>query len=153
MAVYCIVWMVNTFLKYSLISGAILKIYFAIFCQVKELWNISEKDWLNLSNWQFLLSFFTHKKHPRGASIHEIKESFPLKPSLVYMALNLTIFFYREQWLSTDKKLKSRRPPRKSQWIKRRWIHTFFYKISIIFREIWQFSIRISFWLHLPTRL
>jgi hypothetical protein len=24
-----------------------------------------------------------HKKHPRGASIHEIKESFPLKPSLV----------------------------------------------------------------------
>ena len=27
--------------------------------------------------------FFTHKKHPRGASIHEIKESFPLKPSLV----------------------------------------------------------------------
>ena len=26
--------------------------------------------------------FFTHKKHPGGASIYEIKESFPLKPSL-----------------------------------------------------------------------
>ena len=45
---------------------------------------MSEKDWLNLSNWRFLLAFFTHKKHPRGASIHEIKESFPLKPTLVY---------------------------------------------------------------------
>ena len=49
-----------------------------------ELWNISEKDWLNLSNRQFLLAFFTHKKHPRGVSIHEIKELFPLKPSLVH---------------------------------------------------------------------
>ena len=55
-----------------------------IFCHVKELWNISEKDWLNLSNRQFLLSFFTQKKHPRGVSIHEIKELFPLKPSLVH---------------------------------------------------------------------
>ena len=26
--------------------------------------------------------FFTHKKHPRGSRIHEIKELFPLKPSL-----------------------------------------------------------------------
>ena len=51
LAISCIVWMVNTFLKYLLISGAILK---TIFCQVKEL---SEKDWLNLSNRQFLLSF------------------------------------------------------------------------------------------------
>ena len=37
-----------------------------IFCQLKELWNILEKDWLNL-----------------GASIHWIDELFPLKPSLV----------------------------------------------------------------------
>ena len=44
---------------------------------------MSEKDGLNLSNRRFLLAIFTHKKHPRGASIHEIKESFPLKPSLV----------------------------------------------------------------------
>ena len=28
------------------------------------------------------MSFFTHKKRPREASIHEIKELFPLKPSL-----------------------------------------------------------------------
>ena len=56
---------------------------FDIFCQVKELWNVSEKDWLKLSNRRFLLSFFIHKKHPRGASIHEIKEPFPLKPSLI----------------------------------------------------------------------
>ena len=53
-----------------------------IFCKVKEFWNISEKDWLNLSNRQFFFGVFKHKKHPGGASIHEIKESFPLKPSL-----------------------------------------------------------------------
>ena len=48
-----------------------------------------------------VLLFFTHKKHPRGASIHEIKELFPLKPSLVYSMskqcmqnLRLGIFFH-----------------------------------------------------------
>ena len=35
---------------------------------------------------------FTHKKHPRGASIHEIKESFPMKPSLVPTTILLPIF-------------------------------------------------------------
>ena len=49
---------------------------------MKELWNISEKDWLNLSNRQFLLAFFTQKKHPEDASIHRRKESFPVKPFL-----------------------------------------------------------------------
>ena len=35
------------------------------------------------------MAFFTHKKHPVGASIHRRKESFPLKPSLVgYGVLN-----------------------------------------------------------------
>ena len=43
---------------------------------------MSEKDLLDLSNQQFLLTFSTHKKHPRGVSIHEIKKLFPLKPSL-----------------------------------------------------------------------
>ena len=36
-----------------------------IFCQVKELWNISEKDWLNLTNCQQGSEFFTNKKVPR----------------------------------------------------------------------------------------
>ena len=31
----------------------------------------------------FYCRFLHTKKHPRGVSIHEIKESFPLKPSLV----------------------------------------------------------------------
>ena len=65
MAIYCIVWTLNTFLKYSLISGAMLTIDFAIFCPVKEFWNISEKDWLNLSNQQFLLLFFYTQKTPK----------------------------------------------------------------------------------------
>ena len=56
-----------------------------------------KKDWLKLSNRQSLLLFFTHKKHPRGASIHEIKKLFPLKPSLmqnwVVKLRNRWIFF------------------------------------------------------------
>ena len=52
-----------------------------ILCQVKELWNISEKDWLNLSNKWFLLRFFYTQKNSRG-SIHKRKESFPVKPFL-----------------------------------------------------------------------
>ena len=36
-----------------------------ILCQVKELWNISEKDWLNLTNNQKGSAFFTHKKITR----------------------------------------------------------------------------------------
>ena len=78
--------MMNTFLRYSLISGAISTIYFAILCQVKELWNISEKDWLTYLTGDFYCHFYT-QKHPRGASIHEIKELFPLKPALVKLFL------------------------------------------------------------------
>ena len=77
MAIYCFVSMVNTFLKYSLISGAILTIDFAIFCQVKELWNISEKDWLNLSNQWFLLSFFTHKNTQDVRAFMRSRNSLP----------------------------------------------------------------------------
>ena len=47
-------------------------------CQVKELWNISEKDWLNLSNRWFLLAFFTHKKTQEGRAFMISS----LKPSL-----------------------------------------------------------------------
>ena len=53
-----------------------------ISCQVKELWHISEKDWLNLTDCQQCLAFLHTKKYPGGASIHRIDESFPLKPTL-----------------------------------------------------------------------
>ena len=53
-----------------------------ILCQVKELWNISEKDWLNLTNHQQGFGVF-YKKKTGGASIHRINKLFPLKPSLV----------------------------------------------------------------------
>ena len=55
--------------------------------QVKEFWNISEKDWLNLTNHQQSSAFLHTKKYPGGASIHRIDESFPLKPSLVVKIL------------------------------------------------------------------
>ena len=41
----------------------------------------------SLSNRQFLLAFFSHKKHQRGASIHEIKKTFPLKSSLIMLEI------------------------------------------------------------------
>ena len=71
--------MVDIFLKYFLISGAILTINFDDFLSSKRIMKYIRK---RLTNLQFLLAFFTHKKHPGGASIHEIKELFPLKPSL-----------------------------------------------------------------------
>ena len=53
-----------------------------IFLPSKRIMKYKEKDWLNLSNRQFLLSFFTHKKHPGGESIHRRDVFFPVKPSL-----------------------------------------------------------------------
>ena len=45
---------------------------------------------IDLFNRWFLLSFFYTQK-TRGASIHEIKESFPLKPSLTCLSTFLQI--------------------------------------------------------------
>ena len=42
-----------------------------IFCQLKELWNISEKDWPNLSNHQQGLAFFYIQKIPRSGEHSE----------------------------------------------------------------------------------
>ena len=65
----------NTFLKYSLISGAILMIDFAVFCQVKDLCNISEKDWLNLFSQPFYCCFLntniTQEGRDQGIISHE----------------------------------------------------------------------------------
>ena len=44
------------------------------------------------SNLSLVLLFFTHKKHPRGARIHDIKESFPLKPSLDNINISFVFF-------------------------------------------------------------
>ena len=71
--------MVNTFLKYFLISGAILKIDFDNFLSSKRIMKY-------IRNCQCLLPFFTHQKHPVGASIHRREESFPVKPSLAHRA-------------------------------------------------------------------
>ena len=73
--------MVNSFLKYLLISLAILAIDFEDFLSSKRIMKYIRKR-LSLSNRQFLLAFFTHKKHPVEASIHRRKELFPVKPSL-----------------------------------------------------------------------
>ena len=40
--------------------------------------------------------FFTHKKHQGGASTHEIKESFPLEPSLAEMSLGFKIWLGKQ---------------------------------------------------------
>ena len=70
-----------------------------ILCQVKELGNISEKDWLDSTNRQQDLVIFTHKKYPGGTSIHRIDESFPLRPSLVE---NLWFYvqIFRDPWFT-----------------------------------------------------
>ena len=51
---------------------------------------------------KFLLGIVT-KKHPRGASIHEIKESFPLKPSLKtkywYKVCFMLLFFFLKKYI------------------------------------------------------
>ena len=83
--IYCIVWMVNLFLKYSLISGAILTIDFAIFCQVTKLWNISEKDWPNLSNRRFLLSFLHTKNTQEGRAFMSSRNCFPIGIRTYYL--------------------------------------------------------------------
>ena len=69
--------MVNTFLKYLLISGAILTIDFNNFLSSKRIVKFIRKR-LAI----FIGDFYT-QKHPVGASIHRRKESFPVKPSLV----------------------------------------------------------------------
>ena len=48
-----------------------------IFGQVKKLWNISEKDWLNLSNQQFLLSFLHTKNTQEGWAFMRSRYRFP----------------------------------------------------------------------------
>ena len=68
--------MVNTFLKYLLIGGAVLTIYF------DDFWSSNKNYEIYLTS-NFYWRFFTHKKHPVGASIHRRQESFPVKPSLV----------------------------------------------------------------------
>ena len=92
----CIVRIVYTFLKYSSISGAILKIDFL---SSKRIMKISQKK-IDLT---YLTGhFYCHFLHTRGVSIHEIKELFPLKPSLVSKRelLNLTILICEMRQLS-----------------------------------------------------
>ena len=55
--------------------------------------NCSDIKGLRFVTKKYLLGIvvFTHKKHPRGANIHEIKELFPLKPSLVIFEFTIKI--------------------------------------------------------------
>ena len=49
-----------------------------ILCQLKELWNISEKYWLNLTNRHQGSAFFTHKKNTQeGQAFIELTNCFP----------------------------------------------------------------------------
>ena len=78
--------MVNTFLKYLLIFGAILTIDFDDFLSsmYKNYEIYQKKIDLTYLTGNFHCHFYTQKT-PKRASIHEIKESFPLKPSLVHV--------------------------------------------------------------------
>ena len=53
-----------------------------ISCQVKELWILSEKDWLNLTNGQQGSAFFYTQKNTQEGRAFIGDESFPLKQSL-----------------------------------------------------------------------
>ena len=65
--------MVNTFLKYLSISEAIFMIDFNNSLSSKKNYEICQKkiDLTYLTG--DFIGVFTHKKHPGGASIHEIK--------------------------------------------------------------------------------
>ena len=84
--------MVNTFLKYLLISGAISMIDFDNFLSSKRIVKYIRKKLTQLIKLANFIVVFTYKKHPRGTSIHEIKESFPLKPSLILFGLDVEEF-------------------------------------------------------------
>jgi hypothetical protein len=63
--------------------------------------------------------FLHSKKHPRGASIHEIKESFPLKPSLVYWLIFISFAETQkseELWHCADGKQKIPKRYRCDEW-------------------------------------
>ena len=60
------------------IGGNLVYVFLCIsFCALIKCWVFATNTPVFL-----VLLFFTHKKHPVGASIHRRKESFPVKPSL-----------------------------------------------------------------------
>ena len=79
--------MVNTFLKYLSIYGAILTIDFDdFFVKLKNYEKYQKKIDLTYLTSNFYCCFL-HKKNPVGVSIHRRKESFPVKPSLILYLL------------------------------------------------------------------
>ena len=79
--------MVYTFLKCLLISGAALTIDFDNSLTSKRIMEYRHQKNIDLNclTCNFYQRFFTHKKHPVGASIHRSKDLFPVKPSLVFI--------------------------------------------------------------------
>ena len=95
--------MANTILKHLSTSGAILTIDFDDFLSIKRIMKYVYQKKIDLTYLTGnFIGVFTHKGHPGGARIHEIKESFPLKPFLDVMHLGgmeTTSFESRTWWI------------------------------------------------------
>ena len=94
----------------------------------RKIRNVSEKDWLNLTDRQQGSAFLHTKIYQGGASIHRIDESFPLKPPL--HILKILYFYNNTRSVLTGLLILSKPYTSKLVYICSMYIHIFWNALS-----------------------